>query len=274
MTAQLPISRLQFDLATAVARMAQAHELGPDSPGGGHLVDRLLECDLPRLRGHLDAAGRALLAAADDDGPLPVRLDPPAGEAEPSPEQLAKIEALPDGSVAGVLAEDAGHGVHCPCADEVEKAAAVVEAAREAARRLTARLVATAPYLDKPYADAPGQSPWTRVSDQLSGLRRALGLPAKPGDEPDELERLRGQLREVLALHTEYAIYELCGHDEHDAGTPVVTITDGETCRTTPAYSVCRHCCAPGDEVSVDHQGWHDSSDCWPCPTRRAVEQP
>lgn len=75
MAEQIPISRLQFDLVTAIQRMEQIREVSPDSPLGGHLVDRLIECDLPRLREHLDRAGLALLAATHTDGPLPVRLE-------------------------------------------------------------------------------------------------------------------------------------------------------------------------------------------------------
>lgn len=74
MTEQIPISQLQVDLATAIQRMEQITKVGPSSPLGEHLVDRLLECDLPRLLGHLDHAGRTLLADAHTDGPLSVRL--------------------------------------------------------------------------------------------------------------------------------------------------------------------------------------------------------
>lgn len=77
MADQIPISQMQFDLVTAIQRMEQIDKVGADSPLGEHLVDRLLKCDLPRLRGHLDHAGRVLLADASTTGPLPVRLDGP-----------------------------------------------------------------------------------------------------------------------------------------------------------------------------------------------------
>lgn len=63
----------------------------------------------------------------------------------------------------------------------VEDLLAEREAARNAARRLTAVLVASAHLLDKPFTNAPGLSPWSRgVSPALANLRAALGMDHAP----------------------------------------------------------------------------------------------
>jgi hypothetical protein len=283
-----PISPLQFDLATAVLRMAQAHELGPDSPRGGHLVDRLLECDLPRLRGHLDAAGRALIAAADGEGPLPVRLDPRAGEAEPTPEQLAKIAALPDGSMAGVLTEDASvldlargllkdldeHATpgqwRYQGGDEVLVFPADGGMARQVAE------VWSEPREERAIGSfiAVSRQLMPALVAEIERLRhRALMDDLAYKGVVKRAEKAEEATARVLALHTEFKIYEDCGHATHEDDAETVELAEGgHTCKTTPLYSVCRHCCAPGEGLTYDHEESHDPVDCWPCPTRRAVE--
>ncbi|GAB1823550.1 hypothetical protein [Herbidospora sp. RD11066] len=68
-----------------------------------------------------------------------------------------------------------------------ERAESVITGARENTRRLTARLVANAAYLDKPFTDAPDQSPWIGIHDDLARLRRSLGLSAKTSAPADAL---------------------------------------------------------------------------------------
>ncbi len=65
-----------------------------------------------------------------------------------------------------------------------ERAEGVITDAREITRRLTARLVANAAYLDKPFTDAPEQSPWTRISDELSRLRPRWASAPRPALRP------------------------------------------------------------------------------------------
>jgi hypothetical protein len=55
------ISPLQFDLATAIVRIEQIAEVGPDSVLGAHLLERVFTCDVPRLRGHLEPEALAMI---------------------------------------------------------------------------------------------------------------------------------------------------------------------------------------------------------------------
>ena len=54
---------LQLDLASAIARIWQAHAQ-PDM--AYFLLDRLATCDMPRLAGHLDARGWQMLRDTEE----------------------------------------------------------------------------------------------------------------------------------------------------------------------------------------------------------------
>jgi hypothetical protein len=83
-----------------------------------------------------------------------------------------------------------------------------------------------------------------------------------------ELAQLRGE----NARHTEFKIYEVCGHAHDDEDAYVVMVPEiGLVCRSGYQYSICRGCCAPGDEQTEECVDAHDHSECWPCPTRKAL---
>ena len=66
----------------------------------------------------------------------------------------------------------------------VEKAEASLARAREANRRLTAKLIASAHLLDIPYSNAPELTPWSRsIKPAMADLRAALDVPAD-GEQP------------------------------------------------------------------------------------------
>lgn len=52
------VSKLDIDLLCAVARIEQIAREGADSCGG-IILDRLINCDAPRLRDHASEAARA-----------------------------------------------------------------------------------------------------------------------------------------------------------------------------------------------------------------------
>lgn len=90
-----------------------------------------------------------------------------------------------------------------------------------------------------------------------------------------EAEHLRRQIDAVRKLHSEFKIYDECRHAEHDEDTPVVVLDEvGEVCASGYQYSICRECCAPGDSQTVECVDEHDHSECWPCMTRQAVDEP
>jgi hypothetical protein len=51
-----------------------------------------------------------------------------------------------------------------------------LEEIRRAARRVCARLVASAHLLDVPFTDAPDQSPWTKAKQDMAALYAAVGI--------------------------------------------------------------------------------------------------
>lgn len=55
---------LQLDLATLVARLEQVQAEGGFDQADGIVVDRILTCDLPRLRSHLTPEAAALIEAS------------------------------------------------------------------------------------------------------------------------------------------------------------------------------------------------------------------
>ena len=72
-----PLSPLQLDLATVVARLRQIEsEGGPVGFGtelAGVLWERVITCDLPRLTGHLSPAAVMLLERAEETSSSPRR---------------------------------------------------------------------------------------------------------------------------------------------------------------------------------------------------------
>ncbi|MFB4280834.1 hypothetical protein ACBJ59_36480 [Nonomuraea sp. MTCD27] len=55
---------LQLDLATIVGRLQQVQDEGGWEHADSIVLDRILTCDLPRLREHLTAESAALVAAS------------------------------------------------------------------------------------------------------------------------------------------------------------------------------------------------------------------
>ncbi|MBG0828505.1 hypothetical protein HS041_12075 [Planomonospora sp. ID67723] len=85
---------------------------------------------------------------------------------------------------------------------------------------------------------------------------------------------LRAKLAKVSDIHSEFKIYDDCGHHTHDDDADTVIVDDlGEVCRSAYMYSICRECCAPGDSQTVDCVDSHDHSECWPCVTRATVDE-
>jgi hypothetical protein len=56
------VDALQLDLATLVARLEQVEAEGGFESADSVVVDRILTCDLPRLREHLTPEALALIA--------------------------------------------------------------------------------------------------------------------------------------------------------------------------------------------------------------------
>lgn len=69
MTAEHSIDALQLDLATIVARLEQVQDQGGWDLACPTVKDRILTCDLPRLRGHLTPEASALIANAGPAAP-------------------------------------------------------------------------------------------------------------------------------------------------------------------------------------------------------------
>ncbi len=124
--------------------------------------------------------------------------------------------------------------------------------------------------------------PWDLTEAQRRQIREAHA-EARRTPMPDadkvtaELAAIRDRfaVEAVLALHSEFRIYDECGHEhsqeEVDAGTAVnCDGADFVTCRDGYAYSVCRACCTDGWSQTEECASHHDH-DCWPCPTYRAI---
>jgi hypothetical protein len=109
----------------------------------------------------------------------------------------------------------------------------------------------------------------------LAVVDRATADDAHAAERAHSMAELRAMVAEVRGIHTEFKIYEECRHAEHDDDTPTVVVNDlGEVCASGYLYSICRSCCAPGDSQTEDCVDNHDHTECWPCPTRLAVDEP
>jgi len=89
-----------------------------------------------------------------------------------------------------------------------------------------------------------------------------------------EVERLRAVVARARDMHWRFDIYDICGCREHEDEAATVTLSDGEVvCRSGYQYSICHECCAPGDSQTEECVDNHDHSECWPCPTRKALDE-
>ncbi|NJP24409.1 hypothetical protein FLW53_09370 [Microbispora sp. SCL1-1] len=89
-----------------------------------------------------------------------------------------------------------------------------------------------------------------------------------------EVERLRTVVARARDMHWRFDIYDICGCREHEDEAATVTLSDGEVvCRSGYQYSICHECCAPGDSQTEECVDNHDHSECWPCPTRKALDE-
>jgi hypothetical protein len=102
------------------------------------------------------------------------------------------------------------------------------------------------------------------------GLNAGMQRAAQPGTV-DGLVKVR---RAVLDLHSEFKIYDDCGHQHHVGDPGALSIENlGLTCEDGYEYSVCRECCTGGSgeyqtEDCVNH---HDHEDSWRCVTVQAI---
>lgn len=84
----------------------------------------------------------------------------------------ADVLARSSGMVPDV---DVAWKLHEILADEPDAEVNIAEV-RRAARRVCARLVASAHLLDVPFTNAPDQSPWTKAKRDMAALYAALGI--------------------------------------------------------------------------------------------------
>jgi hypothetical protein len=82
---------------------------------------------------------------------------------------------------------------------------------------------------------------------------------------------LAARVEKVIALHTEWRIYDECGHshtDEEVARGEAHDIPEvGITCEEGYLYSVCRLCHTDDGEARED-----TDEGSWPCPTVRLLD--
>jgi hypothetical protein len=101
-------------------------------------------------------------------------------------------------------------------------------------------------------------------------------------DVPDllaEVDRLTAENGRARALHSEYKIYDECGHnhrysEDGDLEPGVIEVEDvGLTCEDGLQYVICRECCTHGGRQgqTVTCVDDHDHGVCWPCPTLQAL---
>jgi hypothetical protein len=94
-----------------------------------------------------------------------------------------------------------------------------------------------------------------------------------------EVDRLTAENGRARALHSEYKIYDECGHnhrysEDGDLEPGVIEVEDvGLTCEDGLQYVICRECCTHGGRQgqTVTCVDDHDHGVCWPCPTLQAL---
>ncbi|MGW4127984.1 hypothetical protein [Amycolatopsis japonica] len=86
---------------------------------------------------------------------------------------------------------------------------------------------------------------------------------------------LQGRIDKALTLHTEFKIYDECGHkhtaEDVDAGRAINVPDVGYTCSDGYEYSICRHCCT-GDSGFQSEECEGHTRPCWPCSTVAALQ--
>jgi hypothetical protein len=82
-------------------------------------------------------------------------------------------------------------------------------------------------------------------------------------------------LRAVLDKHSEFKIYDECGHQHREGDPGVLSIENvGLTCEDGYEYSICRECCTGGSgEYQTEDCASHDHNRCWPCDTVQAITE-
>jgi hypothetical protein len=105
-------------------------------------------------------------------------------------------------------------------------------------------------------------------------------------DREHEAPKAFAALRTVLDRHSEFKIYDECGHHHRYSAEGVVTDgvvaveNVGLTCEDGYEYSICRECCtASSQEYQTEGcASAHDHNGCWPCTTvediTKALEAP
>lgn len=89
-----------------------------------------------------------------------------------------------------------------------------------------------------------------------------------------ERDAARAGIEHVRELHTEFRLYDDCGHlhdEEGDADVKAIVEDLGPVCQDGYVSSICRTCCAGGGDGQTS--GCVDAHDgpCWPCATVRAL---
>lgn len=101
-----------------------------------------------------------------------------------------------------------------------------------------------------------------------------------------DMPELIAALADVRNLHSEFRIFDECGHrhtlaevDAEEAGAISIGLQNfdsvGLVCEEGYAYSICQECCTGGgreyqtETCAGDHA---TNRACWPCPTRRAAD--
>lgn len=90
-----------------------------------------------------------------------------------------------------------------------------------------------------------------------------------------ERDGLQARLNAGLALHTEFKIYEECGHehtdDDVDAGRAFAVEEVGYVCADGYLYSICKRCCTDDTGIQGEACANHERP-CWPCATVAALQ--
>jgi hypothetical protein len=137
---------------------------------------------------------------------------------------------------------------------------------------------------DGPYA--PGNLRWATPYEQAenrgrmnAAMRRIRELESRQSDLLAEVDRLTAENGRARALHSEYKIYDECGHnhrysEDGDLEPGVIEVEDvGLVCEEGLQYVICRECCTHGGRQgqTVTCVDDHDHGVCWPCPTLQAL---
>jgi hypothetical protein len=118
-----------------------------------------------------------------------------------------------------------------------------------------------------------------------AGDARAAAMPTDticalvPADEYDQAAADRAALERVRALHSEWRIYDECGHKHTDedvtAGRAKHVNDVGTVCEDGLMYVVCRHCCTDDGGYQIEDCLYHAHGPEFPrCATIATIDGP